>query len=97
MKDRETDQTKAQVVPDTTADTVQGIINHHTSDGIKVYADESTSFRGLPNRDSVNHSASQLVKDQARVNGVKSFWAALSAGITACIIICPTSPTLLRQ
>ena len=80
MKDRETNQTKAQVVPDTTTDTVNGIIKHHTSDGIKVYANESTLYRGLTNRESVNHSVSQWVKDQARVNGMESFWAALKRG-----------------
>ncbi len=80
IKDRETKQVRAAVVPDTTANTLQGFIKDHTVDSVKIYTDESTSYNGLPNRESVNHSVSQWVKDQAHINGMESFWAALKRG-----------------
>ena len=80
IKDRKTKQIKATTVPDTTANTLEGFTKEHTVENVTVYADESTSYRGLPNLESVNHSVSQWVKDQAHVNCVEFFWAALKSG-----------------
>lgn len=77
IKDRETKQVRTKVVLATTANTLQEFIKDHSAENVKVYTDESTSYNGPPDRESVNHSISQRVRDQARINGMESFWAAL--------------------
>ena len=80
IKDRATNQVKAQVVPSTDAETLQGFIRNSSEEGAKVYTDENQAYRGLPNHESVKHSVSEYVRDQAHTNGLESFWATLKRG-----------------
>ncbi len=80
IKDRPTGQVQTRVVVDTTAPTLQGFVKEYVKDGAKIYTDESTSYKGLPNHESVKHSVSEWVRDQAHTNGMESFWAALKRG-----------------
>lgn len=79
-KDRETGKIKADVVPDTTAQSLQTFVLDSTELGAKVYTDENTSYKGLRylyDHEAVNHGVGEYVKEQAHINGVESFWATL--------------------
>ena len=82
LKNRDTGQIKAKVVPDITAKTLQGFVAENTEQGSTVYTDEATAYVGLKNRthESVKHSAGEYVRKQAHTNGIESFWAMLRRG-----------------
>ena len=80
IKDRATNRVRAQVVAGTDAATLQGFVRSHTDDGATVYTDEHRAYEGLPNHESVRHSVSEYVRDQAHTNGLESFWALLKRG-----------------
>ena len=78
IKDRETNRITAQVVGDTTRETLQSFVMDHTASGATVYTDEHRSYGGLKEyyeHEAVKHGVSEYVKDQAHVNGMESFWA----------------------
>ena len=78
IKDRETNEVRAKMVADTTAQTLQGFIADNVDECATVYTDDSTSYSNLPyDHDSVKHSVGEYVKEQAHINGVESFWAML--------------------
>jgi len=81
MKDRETNEVRARVVENTDAKTLQGFVKSSADEGAKVYTDGATAYDGLPfDHESVNHSISEYVRDQAHTNGIESFWALLKRG-----------------
>ena len=80
IKDRETNTVKATVVEYTDAPTLQGFVNANREDGAIVYTDEHRSYEGLDNHDTVRHSVSEYVRDQAHTNGIESFWSMLKRG-----------------
>jgi transposase-like protein len=69
-------------VPATDRETLHGIINAKVQKGSTVYTDEHRSYLGLEgyNHHSVCHSVKDYVREQARTNGVESFWALLKRG-----------------
>ncbi|MDE0235572.1 MAG: IS1595 family transposase [bacterium] len=77
MKDRATNRVVARVVPNTSADTLQGFVEEHRVPNAPVYTDGSTAYDGLPNRQAVHHSVGEYVSGKAHVNGVESFWSML--------------------
>lgn len=81
LKDRETNQVKAQVVEKTDASTLQGFVHMNTEFGAQVYTDEARAYEGL-NRphEAVKHSAGEFVKEKAHTNGIESFWSMLKRG-----------------
>ncbi|MCY4354646.1 MAG: IS1595 family transposase [Truepera sp.] len=76
-KDRATNQVKAQVVPSTDAQTLQGFVREHASEEAMVYTDEHRAYEGLPNHQAVKHSVGEYVDEMAHVNGPESFWSML--------------------
>ena len=80
MKDRKTNKVSAQVVAHTNQETLQGFVNARIAPGTKVYTDEHGGYIGLDNHESVRHSVSEYVRDQAHTNGIESFWATLKRG-----------------
>ena len=77
-KDRETNQVQAQVVEDTTADTLQEFVINSTEEDAQVYTDDSRSYIGLDrHHEAVKHSASEYVRGMVHTNGIESFWAML--------------------
>ena len=81
IKDRETNQVKAQVVERTDAKTLQGFVTGNTAEDAQVYTDEATAYQGLPRpHDTVKHSVSEYVNGMAHTNGIESFWAVLKRG-----------------
>ena len=78
VKDRDTNQVRAKVVPDVNADTMEDFIEEHVEDDATVYTDESRVYLGLPHEhESVKHSVGEYVRGQAHTNGIESFWAML--------------------
>ena len=80
MKDRDNKQIKAEVVPNTTKNTLQGFVKENSFEGSPKYTDENTSYRGLSNHKAVNHSVGKWVDGQAHTNGMESFWALMKRG-----------------
>ncbi len=81
MKDRETNEVTATVVNDIDADTLQGFVTDNTENTATVYTDDARAYIGIERpHESVKHSVSEYVKDQAHTNGIESFWALLKRG-----------------
>ena len=81
IKDRETNEVTATVVNDIDADTLQGFVTENTDEDTLVYTDGAKAYDGLQRPpESVNHSVSEYVRDQAHTNGIESFWALLKRG-----------------
>ena len=75
-KDRKTNKISAQVIQDTTADTLQDFVTDSTKEDAQVYTDDSRSYIGLDRRhEVVKHSIQEYVRDLAHTNGIESFWA----------------------
>jgi len=82
IKDRKTNQITACVVDDTTKATIQEAVNATRIPESFVYTDDHSSYDGLENHCSVNHSmkewaVSTVLGDLAHTNGIESFWATL--------------------
>ena len=72
IKNRETGQITAKVVPDRTAATLQRFIKERVEDGTVVYTDDHTAYKGMPNHDSVNHNKWNFVDGDVHTNGMEN-------------------------
>ena len=80
IKDRETKEVQAEVIPSTDAKSLQSFVRNHAKEGSVVYTDEHGSSVGLASsftHEPVNHSAGEYVSDMAHTNGIESFWSVL--------------------
>ena len=78
IKDRATNQIRAQVTQRTDKPTLQGFVVENTTPEAMVYSDDASAYEGLPRtHETVKHSVSEYVRDMAHTNGVESFWATL--------------------
>lgn len=78
IKDRTSNQVRAQVVRNVKSETMCRFIMEHVEHAdTKVYADASLTYHVLPNHESVRHSVGEYVRGQAHTNDVESFWAML--------------------
>ena len=80
VKDRGTNEVRAEVVQRTDGVTLQGFVREHTEPGATVYTDEHGAYKGLARdyrHEAVNHTVSEYVRGQAHTNGMESFWAML--------------------
>ena len=58
--------------------TLQGFVVKNVSIGSKVITDDALAYKGLPlEHHVVKHSVGEYVREQAHINGIKSFWATL--------------------
>ena len=84
VKDRSTGQVAAQVVEDTTAPTLTGVVTERVAAGAEVFTDEARAYLPLASMGyahrSVAHSLGQWVDGMAHTNGVESFWSLLKRG-----------------
>ena len=80
IKDRPTKQVIAKTVEETNKPTLQGFAAQHVEPNATFYTDENPSYNGLPNHESVKHSAGEYVKDMAHTAGIDSFWSMLKRG-----------------
>ena len=80
IRDRETNEVRAEVVTDTTGETLQGFVRENVEPGATVYTDEHRSYTGLRrdfDHEAVNHSVGEYVDGMAHTNGMESFWSML--------------------
>ena len=80
IRDRETGQVHAAPVHNTDKATLQGFVEANSADGATVYTDDHKAYDGLPNHETVQHSAGEYVRDAVHTNGVESFWAMFKRG-----------------
>ena len=81
LKDRQTNQVKAQVVENVDGPTLKGFVHMNTEFGAQVYTDEARAYQGLNRKhEAVAHSAGEYVRDMAHTNGIESFWSMLKRG-----------------
>ncbi|MDE0120733.1 MAG: IS1595 family transposase [bacterium] len=79
-KDRATNRVSAAVISETDRRTLQAFVDAHADDGVMVYTDGASAYRGRPNHEAVHHSVGEFVRGMAHTNGVESFWAMLKRG-----------------
>lgn len=81
LKDRSTNQVKAEVVEHTDKPTLQGFVHQNTESDTQVYTDEALAYEGLRRpHQTVKHSVSEYVRGMAHTNGLESFWSMLKRG-----------------
>ena len=80
LKDRETKQVRAQVIENAKREALHGFVEDHAQPEATKYTDELLAYNGLENHESVKHSISEWVRDQAHTNGIESFWSMLKRG-----------------
>ena len=74
-------RTIAVPVPDTTRQTLHGLVRQHVQLGSTLYTDENRAYNGIFNRHkTVNHSAKEYVNGMAHTNGIESVWAVMKRG-----------------
>ena len=79
-RDRGTGRVAAGVVDKAGAATLQGFLTDRSAPGAMVYSDDQKTYRGLPRHETVRHSVSEYVNDQAHANVIESFRAGLKRG-----------------
>ncbi len=80
-KDRKTKQIKPRTLESTSKTYLHEFMGEVTEYWTPVYTDEHSGYQGIPNpHETVCHSVSEYVKDQAHTNGIESFWALLKRG-----------------
>jgi len=80
LKDRATNQVRAEVVADTTRETLHTFTAEYAAADATKYTDEHKGYLGLSNHETVRHGVGEYVRDQAHTNGIESFWAMLKRG-----------------
>ena len=84
VKDRSTNSVAARVVPDTTSNSLVGMVQDHAERGALVLTDEAKGYlplrkEGYGHR-AVKHGVGQYVDGMAHTNGMESFWSMLKRG-----------------
>ena len=78
MKDRATNEVRAEVITDTGGETLQDFVEENTEEDATVYTDEAKAYKGIDREhEAVKHSISEYVRGQAHTNGIESFWSML--------------------
>ena len=80
VRDRATGNVRVEVVPDTSAPTLQTLVQDSISPDATLYTDEAAAYRNLPNHETVKHGVGEYVREQAHINGMESFWRLMKRG-----------------
>ena len=82
-RDRATGAVRAQTVEAADKETLAAFVGTHAAPDAAIYTDEARAYSGLPNRESVNHSAGEYVRDDGvSTQGIESFWSMLKRSHT---------------
>ena len=82
-RDRATGAVRAQTLGAAGKETLGAFIGAHAAPGATtyIYTDEGAPYRSMENRESVNHSKGEYVRDDGvSTNGVESCWSRLKRG-----------------
>ncbi len=77
IRDRETNRVVARPVDNMQKETVLPFIEERIDEDVVIYTDESPVYGPLENRETVNHSVKEYVRDMAHINELESFWSHL--------------------
>ncbi len=82
VKDRDGNQVKAEVIPNTKKAILQGFIHENVKPGSNFYTDDFKSYTNLQgyNHSVVKHSVGEYVNELAHINGMESFWSMMKRG-----------------
>ena len=72
MKDHNGNQITARSVGGTDEETLECSDHEHAKAGTKAYTDDTGTYKGLANYESVKHSVGELVRGMAHTNGFES-------------------------
>jgi transposase-like protein len=84
IRDRETRQVRAKVIPNTNRETLQNMILENVDKKSTVYTDASQSYYKLAEKDFVHDTVNHLneyVRGQVHTNGIENFWSLLKRGL----------------
>ena len=81
--DRETNQIRTKVIPNTTRKTLHEFVEETTAPTATVHTDEARAYKGMEREhEAVSHSAGEYVSETgATTNAIESHWAMLKRGI----------------
>ena len=76
IKDRATNEVRAQVIPSPDAENLQAFVREHARRGSVIYTDEHGAYRGMTEfeHDAVNHTVGEFVRGMTHTQGIESFW-----------------------
>ena len=78
MKNRDTNQIRAQVVESRDKTTLQGFVLDNATADTVLYTDENRAYSGLlREHQTVGQGVGEYVREQTHTNGLESFWAML--------------------
>ena len=84
VKDRASNRVAARPAPDTTAETLLGVVTGVAESGAAVFTDEHRSYRPLASlgyaHDAVSHSTREYVRGDMHTNGIESLWSMFKRG-----------------
>ena len=81
VKDRETNQVVAEMIPDMTAKTFQGFAEGHTELTAMARTDDGRGYAGIDRaHENANDFAREYGRDMADTNGIESFRAMMGGG-----------------
>ena len=84
IRDRETRQVRAKVIPDVNRETLQNEILENIEKKSKVYTDQSQGYYNLARRDFVHDTVNHMeeyVRGQVHTQGIENFWSLLKRGL----------------
>ena len=81
--DRETNQIRTKVIPNTTRKTLHEFVEETTDPSAIIHTDEARAYKGMEREhEAVSHSAGEYVSETgATTNAIESHWAMLKRGI----------------
>jgi transposase-like protein len=76
-------RTRAMPIEATDSDVIHDEIREHVEPGSAIHTDEFAAYRGLAGftHESVNHGASEFVRDNVTTNSIESFFAVFKRGV----------------
>jgi transposase-like protein len=84
IRDRETRQVRAKVIPNTNRETLQNMILENVDKKSTVYTDAAQSYYKLAEKDFVHDTVNHLneyVRGNVHTNGIENFWSLLKRGL----------------
>ena len=80
VKDRDTNQIRAAVVESTERRELHHFVAERVAVEAAHFTDEQASYLGLPNHETVRHSAGEYVRGDVHIQGMESFWSMMKRG-----------------
>ena len=89
MRDRETRQVRAHVIPNVRRATLQGEILKHVEKKSKVFTDSAIGYYNLSAKDFVHDTVNHLeeyVRGEVHTQGIENFWSLLKRGLNGTYV-----------